>query len=598
MKEQHDDLYKLRHSLAHILAQAVLEIRPKAKLAFGPPIDNGCYYDFLFDEPITQENFKDIEKRMRKIISAKQPFVQSARSLKDAVEHLKILGQNFKAEYCEELGTQGETEIGFFTNGPFEDMCAGPHLKHTGEAPPDCFQIDTVAGAYWRGSEKNPQLSRIYCLAFSSKPELNQYLERRRLAQERDHRKLGKELELFLISDQVGPGLPLWMPNGTVVREELETLAKETEARHGYVRVATPHIAKEDLYYTSGHLPYYKDGMFPPMNIEGEANYYLKAMNCPHHHIIFGHRPRSYRELPLRFAEYGTVYRFEPSGTLAGLLRVRSIAQNDAHIYCTLDQLKSELIDTFNMALNYYSMFRFEGVRIRFSTHDPKNREKFVDNPELWEFSERIVREVLTELKVDYEVGEGEAAFYGPKIDFQAKTLLGREESLSTSQLDFAQPLSFNLTYVGEDGKEHRPYVVHRAPLGAHERFIAFLIEHFGGAFPTWMAPVQVRIIPVSDAFADYAKELERALRENLIRVEVDNSDNSFNKKIREAVTRKIPNMAIIGGKEVEARAVTLRRYCTQEQSNLSFETFVDRIKHLVKSRLMDNFPDVSPPKN
>lgn len=593
MKEEFDHLYKIRHSLAHVMAQAVLEVRPGAKLAFGPPIDNGCYYDFLFDKPVTQEDFKDIEKRMRKIIGQRQPFVQSAMPLKDAVEHLRGNNQNFKVEYCEELGTRGEKEIGFFTNGPFEDMCAGPHLAHTGEIPPDCFQIDSVAGAYWRGSEKNPQLSRIYCLAFENKISLKDYLERRKLAQERDHRKLGKELELFLISDEVGSGLPLWMPNGTVIREALENLAKETEARHGYVRVSTPHIAKENLYYTSGHLPYYKDGMFPPMGIEGEANYYLKAMNCPHHHIIFGHRPRSYRELPLRLAEYGTVYRFEPSGTLAGLLRVRSLAMNDAHIYCTLDQLKTELVDTFNMALKYYEMFRFIDVKIRFSTHDPANREKFVDNPELWQFSEKIVKEVLDQLGVAYEVGSGEAAFYGPKIDFQASTLLGREETISTSQLDFAQPLRFDLKYVGEDGKEHRPYVVHRAPLGTHERFVAFLIEHFGGAFPTWMAPTQVKIVPVGEAFLGYAREIEGALRSNLVRVEVDSSDNSFNKKIREAVTHKIPNIAVIGAKEMEAKTVTLRRYCTDKQIPLSLDAFVERVKNLNANRIMDNFPDV-----
>lgn len=591
MNREGDHLYKIRHSLAHVMAQAVLQLRPNAKLAFGPPVDNGCYYDFLFEEPITNENFKDIEKRMRKIIGQKQKFIASSLPIDEAIDHLKNLGQNFKAEYCEELGKAGEKEIGFYTNGPFEDMCAGPHVEHTGEIPADCFQIDSVAGAYWRGSEKNPQLTRIYCLAFDDKAELEKYLENRRLAQERDHRKLGKELELFHISDQVGPGLPLWMPNGTVIRDALEDLAKETEARYGYVRVATPHIAKASLYYTSGHLPYYKEGMFPPMTLEGESDYYLKAMNCPHHHIIYGHRPRSYRELPLRLAEYGTVYRFEPSGTLAGLLRVRSISMNDAHIYCTLEQLKRELIDTFTMTLDYYKMFRFEGIKVRFSTHDDSKKDKFVDNPELWQFSEKVVEEVLAELKVDFERGPGEAAFYGPKIDFQARTLLGREETISTSQLDFAQPLSFNLTYVGEDGKEHRPYVIHRAPLGTHERFTAFLIEHFGGAFPTWMAPIQVRIIPVRDEFNDYAEKLQRELREKLVRVEVDKSDKSFNKKIREAVTHKIPNMLIVGAKEAESGGITLRRYSVKEQSTMPFAEFVKLLEENISRRIMDNFP-------
>jgi threonyl-tRNA synthetase len=549
MKENADNLYKIRHSLAHVMAQAILEIRPKAKLAFGPPIDTGCYYDFDFETPLTPEDFKAIEKQMRKIIGQRQPFVASKRSVAEAVEHLKGRGESYKVEYCLELAEKGETEIGFYVNGPFEDMCAGPHVNHTGEIPADCFAIDTLAGAYWRGDEKNKQLTRVYLLAFENKDELKSYIDRRELARERDHRKLGKELELFIISDVVGPGLPLWTPNGTAIREALETFAKEQEARYGYVRVATPHIAKETLYYTSGHLPYYKESMFPPMEIEGESNYYLKAMNCPHHHMIYGHRPRSYRELPLRFAEFGTVYRYEDSGALSGLLRVRSIAQNDAHIYCTLDQVKDELKSTFNMTLDYYRRFRFDNIKVRLSTHDPANKDKFVDDPELWSFSERIVKEVVDEMKVEHVLGVGEAAFYGPKLDFQATTMLGREESVSTTQLDFAQPARFDLTYVGDDGKEHRPYIIHRAPLGSHERFIAFLIEHFGGAFPTWMAPTQVRIIPVNSEVSAYARSLEDLLRASLMRVETDLSDNSFNKKIREAVTKKIPNMVIIGNR-------------------------------------------------
>ena len=587
-------LYCIRHSLAHVLAEAVLEIRPNAQLAFGPPIDNGCYYDFELETPLTPEDFKDIEKRMRKIIGRREKFVRSARPAKEAIEYLAARGQRFKVEYCTELNQNGESEIGFYTNGPFEDMCAGPHLEHTGEIPPDCFKIDSLAGAYWRGSEKNPQLTRIYMLAFENKIILEEYLKNRDLARERDHRKLGKELELFIISDVVGPGLPLWTPNGTAIREEIENLAKETEARYGYVRVSTPHIAKEELYKISGHLPYYKDSMFPEMKLEGESNYYLKAMNCPHHHMIYGHRPRSYRELPLRFAEYGTVYRYEDSGALSGLLRVRSIAQNDAHIYCTPEQLKDELSATFDLAMEYYTLFRFKNVKVRFSTHDPKNKEKFVDNPEMWKFSEQVVKEVLESKGVEYILGAGEAAFYGPKIDFQASTLLGREESLSTTQLDFAQPLRFNLAYVGEDGKEHRPFIVHRAPLGSHERTIAFLIEHFGGAFPTWMAPVQAKIIPVGPDFADYGKEVLATLRKHLARVDIDLAADSFNKKIREAVTHKIPNMIIVGNKEKESRSVTLRRYAVKEQITLPLDEFVTRFLGAIKSRAMDCFSDIS----
>ncbi len=594
MEPSSDPLYKLRHSLAHVMAQAILQVRPSAQLAFGPPVDNGCYYDFLFDAPLTSDDFPDIEKRMRKIIAERQQFQVSERKAQEAIEYLKSRGQIFKAEYCEELVSQGETSIGFYTNGPFEDMCAGPHVAHTGEIPPDCFKLDSIAGAYWRGSEKNPQLSRIYCLAFPNSKALADYLHKRELARERDHRKLGRELELFIISDEVGAGLPLWTPNGTVIREALEQFAKETEARYGYQRVATPHIAKEGLYYTSGHLPYYKDSMFPPMTLEGESAYYLKAMNCPHHHMIYKYRPRSYRELPLRLAEYGTVYRYESSGTLSGLLRVRSLAMNDAHIYCRLDQLKQELHATVNLTLEYYRVFRFEGIGVRHSTHDPLNKEKFVDNPELWAFSERTVTEVLEELKTSYQVGKGEAAFYGPKIDFQASTVLGREETISTTQLDFSSPLRFSLAYTGEDGKEHTPYIVHRAPLSTHERFIAFLIEHFGGAFPTWMAPLQVRIIPIKSDFEAYAEDLGQRLRSRLIRVDIDTSDNSFNKKIRNAVTHKIPNMLIVGGKEVEQQTVTWRRYCVSEQQSIARDSFIDLVSRLAADRVMDNFPDVS----
>jgi threonyl-tRNA synthetase len=513
MEQNNDPLYRIRHSLAHVLAQAVLQLRPSAKLAFGPPIDNGCYYDFLFDEPLSPEHFEDLEKRMRRIISEQQVFEQSQLPVSEAIKALEDGDQNFKVEYCKELAEGGETTIGFYKNGSFVDMCAGPHVEHTGKIPPDCFKIDSLAGAYWRGSEKNPQLTRIYCLAFKSRKELDAYVEQRRLALERDHRKLGKELELFMISDKVGAGLPLWMPNGTAIREALENFAKEIEQRAGYVRVATPHLAKETLYVESGHLAMYKDSMYPPMELDGESKYYLKPMNCPHHHQIYSHRPRSYRELPLRFAEYGTVYRYEASGTLSGLLRVRSICQNDAHIYCTLDQLKEELKATFKMCLDYYTKFRFQNIKVRFSTHNPENREKYVDNPELWAFSENIVKEVIEESGVEYMHGRGEAAFYGPKIDFQATSVVGREESISTTQLDFGQPLRFDLSYIGEDGAKHRPFIVHRAPLGAHERFIAFLIEHFGGAFPTWLAPTQAMIIPVKETSEGYAKELLATLQ-------------------------------------------------------------------------------------
>lgn len=585
-------LYRLRHSLAHVLAQAVLQVRPKAKLAFGPPVDDGCYYDFLLEDPLSSNDFRDLEKRMRRIIQEKQVFEHRSLSADAALAHLESIGQDFKLEYGKELIEKGNAEIGFYKNGPFEDMCEGPHLEHTGQIPPDCFAIDSLAGAYWRGSEKNPQLTRIYVLAFQKKAELADFLARRKLAEERDHRKLGKELELFTFSEQVGPGLPLWMPKGTVLREELEKFAKEVEDRAGYQRVSTPHIAKESLYITSGHLPYYKDSMFPPMSLEGESDYYLKAMNCPHHHMIYTHRPRSYRELPLKLAEYGNCYRFEHSGSLAGLLRVRGMCMNDAHIYCTAEQLRGQLQETFQMCLDYYTKLRFEGVRVRLSLHDPEDKEKYLDNPRAWAECESVVEEVLKDMNVEYFIGKGEAAFYGPKIDFQARTLLGREETISTTQLDFGQPERFNLVYIGEDGKEHRPYVVHRSPLSTHERFLAFLIEHFGGAFPTWLAPLQVKIVPVADVAYDYAEGLAKTLRNELFRVEVDFSSNSFNKKVREAVVEKVPNILIVGGNEAEQGTVTLRRYCVKEQLTLKKEDFLARMRLLVAGRIMDNFAD------
>lgn len=432
-------------------------------------------------------------------------------------------------------------------------------------------------------------------MAFNDKAELKEYLANRELAKQRDHRKLGKELEYFMISEDVGPGLPLWLPKGNVIKEELETFAKEVEARNGYQRVTTPVLAKDKLFYTSGHLPYYADDMYPPMELEGESKYYLKPMNCPMHHQIYSHRPRSYRELPLRLAEYASVYRYESSGSLSGLLRVRSICQNDAHIYCTVPQLKDELHSTFQMAIDYYSKFRFKGVSFRNSTHDPKKKDKFVDNPEMWEFTEKLVKEVIDSSGVDYQEGPGEAAFYGPKIDFQAKSVMGREESIGTTQLDFAQPINFDLKYTTEAGDLDRPFIVHRAPLGSHERTIAFLIEHLGGAFPSWLSAVQVAIVPVNDSCFDYARKLQERLQAKLLRAEVDYSDNSFNKKVRAAITSKTPNILIIGNNEVDDNTVSWKRYCNQkEQVTMPAEEFIDRLELGVKESRMDNFVDES----
>ena len=589
--EQDDKLYKLRHSLAHVMAQAVLEMRPKSKLAFGPPVENGFYYDFDLDEPLSSDDFPEIEERMQRIIKERQEFEHTMRSAEEAVAWLEERGEEYKVEYVKELIEGGEKEIGFYKNGPFEDMCAGPHVNQTGEINKQCFKIDSLAGAYWRGDEKRPQLTRIYGLAFEDKKKLKEFIKQRELAKERDHRKLGQELDLYTINDRVGPGLPLWLPNGTTIRDELEKFAAEVEFKAGYKRVSTPHITKENLYLTSGHLPYYQDGMFPPMQVDGEEPYYLKPMNCPHHHMIYSSRPRSYRDLPLRLTEYGTCYRNEDSGALSGLLRVRMLSMNDAHIYCRPDQLHEEFKSVLDLHTLYYKKFKLSDFWMRLSLSDGDNKDKYVDNPEAWKYSEGVIREVLEEQGVPFKEAIGEAAFYGPKVDFQIKNVIGREETASTNQLDFAMPDRFELTYTGEDGAEHRPYIIHRAPLGTHERFIAFLIEHFGGAFPTWMSPVQVKIIPVSDKFIEYAEQLERELIDQMVRVEIDRGTESFNKKIRNAVTSKTPNMLIIGGNEVENNEVTWRRYSVKDQKTMPFSEYKVLVQKLISERVMDNFP-------
>ncbi len=578
---EHDHLYKIRHSLAHVLAQAVLEIRPNSKLAFGPPIDNGCYYDFLFETPLSENDFSDIESRMRKIIGQRQEFTGSQLPLADAVKRLDSNGQNFKVEYCKELGTKGETTIGFYVNGPFEDMCAGPHVKHTGEIPPDCFKVDKIAGAYWRGDEKNPQLTRIYMVAFENSIKLKEYLKQRELAEARDHRKLGVELDLFSINhENVGGGLILWHPKGGIIRHVVESHCRAVHLRDGYDFVYTPHIGRSKLWETSGHLDFYKDGMFSPIDIEGQQ-YYLKPMNCPFHCHIYKSRMRSYRDLPKRFAEWGTVYRFERSGTLHGLTRVRGFTQDDAHLFCRIDQMPSEIDRVLHFSLDLLRDFGFTDFKLYLSTRP----EKRVGKEEQWDAAEAALREALERSKLPFSINAGDGAFYGPKIDVCLNDAIGRQWQLSTIQFDFNLPERFDLSYIGQDGQEHRPYMVHRALLGSLERFFALLIEHHGGAFPTWLAPVQVRIIPITDDQMTYAKELQAELQTHLVRVEIDDADETFNKKIRNSATEKIPNVAVIGGKEVTEQKVSWRRYGQKEQSVLTREEFIKEIVTLSKVR-------------
>ena len=581
--DTNSDLYKIRHSLAHVLAQAVLEIRPGAKLGFGPPVDNGFYYDFDLEEPLTPEDLPKLEKRMRHIIKSGQVFEREELDQEDMVELLSRENQQYKIEQVEDLVAQNEI-ISLYRNGPFWDLCEGPHVKSTSEIPKNCFSLDSLAGAYWKGSEKNNMMQRVYGLAFETGEQLKEYKEKRSLAMQRDHRKLNSKLRYFTISDEVGKGLPLWMPNGTVIRDELEKLAREKEFLAGYKRVSTPHITRDDLYFTSGHLPYYQESMFPPMEMDGER-LFLKPMNCPHHHMIFKAEPRSYRDLPLRLAEYGTCYRYEQSGELAGLLRVRGMTMNDAHIYCTPEQAKAEFINVMNLHTEYYKMFGLSNFWLRLSLAE-EDEGKFVDEPELWQQAETLVSEVMEEVGIPYEAVRGEAAFYGPKIDFQVTNVVGREETASTNQMDLVMGRRFGLKYTASDSQEHTPIIIHRAPLGTHERFVAFLIEHYGGAFPTWLAPVQVRFIPVASAFNEYAFGLNQNLYDSLIRSEVDDSHDSFSKKIRNAAVEKIPNILILGENEQASQSVTWQRYGSKTRESVSFEAFSSLLHEEINKRL------------
>ncbi len=600
IQDRESYLYRLRHSLAHLLAEAVLELRPTAKLAFGPPVENGFYYDFDFgDNPLGESDLPEIEKRMDLITRKNAPFERAVKPLDEALAWFDERGEAYKAEYARELVESGKAADGtlsFYTSGAFTDMCEGPHLERLGEVPKGCFKLDRVSGSYWRGDESRPMLTRIYGLAFESKDALKEFIALRKLAMERDHRKLGEELDLFIQDNEIGVGLPLWMPNGTVLRDSLEQWAREVEFELGYQRVSTPVITRSQLYHRSGHLPYYADSMFPPMKLDENDEYYLRPMNCPHHHKVYAARLRSYRDLPLRLAEYGDDFRYEKHGSLSGLLRVRAMCMNDAHIYCPSEQVEDEFRAVIGMYSRYYDHLRLGNFRVRLSLHDP-NSDKFVDRYEEWEHSENVVRQVLQNIGIDYTEEKGEAAFYGPKVDIQVKNLMGREETVSTCQLDFVMADRFDLTYVDAKGERKRPFILHRAPLSTHERMISFLIELYGGAFPTWMAPTQVRIILVNGEFESYGRELVGKMRQKFLRAEIDMSEESFNKKIRNAVTQKVPNIWVIGAKEREDRTVTWRRYSSKEQVAVPFDRALDMLLAMRENRTMDNFGDVALPE-
>jgi threonyl-tRNA synthetase len=626
-RQKMTELERIRHSAAHVMATAILRLWPEAQFAAGPPVENGFYYDLDLKHRISPEDFEKIEAEMKKEIKANHPFEKMVVTREQAVKdsesgRLGGLGERpgnpskFKLGNLEAIPV-GE-EITYYRNGDFVDLCAGPHVMRTGNI--GAFKLTSVASAYYKGDERNPQLQRIYGTAFKNKTQLDEYFKMLEEAKKRDHRRIGQEMGLFVIdAEYVGPGLPLWLPKGTALVEELEKLAKETEFAAGYVRVKTPHIAREKMYLTSGHLPIlYKESMFPPMTLleeqqrerneellrrkfaiadellklkgagaGGESEriktleresfdisleqdglgekYYLKAMNCPHHHRIFAAEPRSYRDLPLRLAEYGCNYRYEQSGELFGLMRVRSLNMNDAHIYCTPEQFAAEFNAVNAMYLKYFKIFGIEKYVMRFSTHDPSrltgDNAKFVNEPELWKQTEEMVRKTLIESKIPYVEVPNEAAFYGPKIDVQVWSVIGREFTLATNQVDFAVPKRFGLVYRDKDNTAKTPLCIHRAPLGTHERFIGFLIEHYAGNFPLWLAPEQVRVLTIGEEepLANYAKQIVNELRAHFIRVEVDFSSNKINGKIQDAETAKVHTMLVIGGRDMEAGNVSVR---------------------------------------
>ncbi len=571
----------LLHSSAHLLAQAIKELYPQAKIAIGPALIDRYYYDIDVDISINDQELEKIEFKMKELAKQNIQVKRLELSRNEALEKFKKMGEDYKVEIISDISV--EDTISAYKQGEFIDLCRGPHVPSTGKIK--YFKLLSSAGAYWRGDENNKMLQRIYGTAWFTKEDLNQFLVNLEEAKKRDHRKLGKELEIYAFDDEVGPGLPLWLPNGTVIVEELENLAKETELKGGYSRVRTPHLTKGDLYDKSGHLDHYEDSMYPSMDVDG-TSYYVKPMNCPHHHKIFSAIPKSYRDMPVRLAEYGTCYRYEKSGQLFGLMRVRSMQMNDAHIYCTEDQFKEEFLKVCNMYLYYFDIFGIEKYQMRLSLHDKENLgKKYVDHPELWIKTEKLVREALIEGNIPFEEIPGEAAFYGPKIDVQVWSAIGREFTLATNQVDFAVPKRFDLVYIDENNKEQTPLCIHRAPLGTHERFIGFLIEHFGGDFPLWLAPKQVIVLPISDKYLDYAEQLRDRMFENNIRVSIDARSEKMGAKIRDAELNKIPVMLIAGEKEQNDNSVSLRRRHVGDLGAKSVDEFIHEIINEIKTR-------------
>lgn len=596
-----------RHSCAHLMAAAIKDLWPTAKFGVGPATATGFYYDIALDKPLTTEDLDAIEKRMKELRKKKVRIERSELDIDEAIAFMAKEGQDFKVELLTLLKEKGSTAIAketgddsvvadgvdtvsFYKLGDFTDLCRGPHVDTTGQVGQ--FKLRSIAGAYWRGDAKNAQLQRIHALCFETKEDLDAELLRLEEQAKRDHRKLGRELGLFTIVDEVGAGLPLWLPAGNVLRDELENFARQEERKAGFQRVSTPHITKGDLYHKSGHLPYYAEDMYAPIDVDGQ-DYYLKPMNCPHHHMIYAHDQWSYRDLPVRLSEYGQVYRYEASGGLSGLMRVRGFCQNDAHIYCREDQAKDEFLAVMHMHAYYYRMFDIQDFWMRVSLPDFDNLEKYVDDVAGWKKAMSILKEAMDESGYPYEEVEGEAAFYGPKVDFMIKSVVGTEYTISTNQLDFMATKRFDLTYIGEDGERHPIYVVHRAPLGSHERFVGFLIEHYAGKFPTWLAPTQAIVIPIADRHQDYADEVRKRLfaadtksANGGIRVETDFASDRMQKKIRNAQTRKIPYILVVGDAEAEAGQVAVRHRDLGDLGTVSVDDVIAHITREIAERV------------
>jgi threonyl-tRNA synthetase len=587
----------IRHSCAHVLAQAVQDLFPGTLLGIGPPIENGFYYDFLPDRPFTPEDLAALEKRMSDIIRQRQRF--SRRVVTPDEAEAELAHEKFKLELIElaaappgEVADGAAAEIGgaeltMYDNlvgdeKAWTDLCRGPHLPTTRDIP--AFTLTRTAAAYWRGSEKNPQLQRIYGTAWESKQALKDHLTQLEEAERRDHRRIGAELELFTFSAEIGRGLPIWLPNGMIIREELEDWAKQTERAWGYQRIATPHLTRSELYYISGHLPYYQEDLYAPIEIEGDQ-YYLKPMNCPHHHMAYKARPRSYRELPLRLAEYGTVYRYERSGQLYGLMRTRGFTQNDAHIYCTLDQAKQEFVEVMRLHDYYYRALGIEDFYMVLALRDPKNTDKYHDDEQMWATAERITREAMDESGIPYVEDIGGAAHYGPKVDFIIRSVTGKEFAASTNQVDLYMPQRFGLTYHAADGTEQPTVILHRAPLGSHERFVSYLIEHFAGAFPVWLAPEQVRVVPLTDNQNDYAHQVAKRLRDDQFRASVDDSDGRMQAKVRQAVLKKVPFVLVVGQREEAEQTVSVRPRGAGDLGAVGLAEFHAQLRRLVDTK-------------